>query len=87
VTTVKILYFASLREKLGLSEETVEIPAEAKSIADVMTWLRQRGPEFKAAFEETAHIRAAINQQHVTSDKPIGEDVQEIAFFPPVTGG
>lgn len=84
--TVKIRYFAWVREKAGRAEEDVELPENAVTVADVIGWLKSRGPEYAAAFERAEIIRAAVNQSHVKHDAPI-EDAREIAFFPPVTGG
>ena len=84
--TVKLMYFAWVREKAGRSEEVVELPAQARTVADVIGWLKTRGPEFAAAFERDAIIRAAIDQTHVKQNTPIA-GAREIAFFPPVTGG
>jgi molybdopterin synthase sulfur carrier subunit len=84
--TVKLLYFAWVREKAGRAEEEVELPAEAQTVADVIAWLKTRGPDFEHAFERGDIIRAAIDQTHVKHDAPVA-DAREIAFFPPVTGG
>ncbi|WP_088347819.1 MULTISPECIES: molybdopterin converting factor subunit 1 [Rhodomicrobium] len=84
--TVKLLYFAWVREKVGHAEEVVELPPAAKTIADVIAWLKTRGPEFAAAFERDQVIRAAIDQMHVKHGAAIA-GAREIAFFPPVTGG
>ncbi len=59
--TVKLLYFAWVREKAGRAEERVELPAEAETIADVIGWLKTRGAEFANAFERGDVIRAAID--------------------------
>ncbi len=84
--SVKLLYFAWVREKAGLSEEDVELPPEAKTVGDVIAWLKTRGPEFENAFERGEVIRAAINQTHVKHSASV-DGAREIAFFPPVTGG
>jgi molybdopterin synthase sulfur carrier subunit len=84
--TVKLLYFAWVREKAGRAEEEVELPAGARTVADVIAWLKTRGPDFENAFERGDIIRAAIDQTHVKHDAPVA-DAREIAFFPPVTGG
>ena len=84
--TIKLLYFAWLREKIGRSSETVELPAGLATIADLVAWLRQRGPEYAEAFAKPEIVRAAINQSHVTPDAALA-GAREIAFFPPVTGG
>jgi molybdopterin synthase sulfur carrier subunit len=84
--TIKILYFAWLREKVGKSEETVDLPADTRTISELVAWLRTRGPEYEEAFKHPAVVRAALDQVHVKPDTAIG-DAREIAFFPPVTGG
>ena len=83
---VKLVYFAWVREKVGRSAEDVELPASAKTIADLVAWLKSRGPEFEEAFERAEVVRAAIDKVHVKSDASI-LGAREIAFFPPVTGG
>lgn len=83
---VKLLYFAWVREKAGLAEESVELPGDAATVRDVIAWLKTRGPEYAAAFERAEVIRAAIDQSHVKHDASVA-GAREIAFFPPVTGG
>ena len=83
---VKLLYFAWVRERIGRGAEDVELPADTKTIADLVTWLKKRGPEFEAAFERAHVVRAAVDKVHVKLDAPIA-GAREIAFFPPVTGG
>lgn len=84
--TVKLLYFAWVREKVGRTEELVELSDELETISDLMAWIKTRGPEYAAAFERDDVIRAAIDQRHVKPTASI-RDAREIAFFPPVTGG
>ncbi len=84
--SVKLLYFAWVREKAGKAEEVVELPENIKTVSDLMAWLRSRGPEYVAAFEQSDVIRTAVDQTHVAHDTAIA-DAREIAFFPPVTGG
>lgn len=84
--TLKLLYFASIRERVGKSEEMIELPPSVATVADLATWLATRGPEYAAAFEHSSAIRAAIDKAHVKMSVPIGK-AREIAFFPPVTGG
>jgi len=81
-----ILYFAWVRERVGRASETVHVPAEVITIADLVTWLRGRGAEYAAAFDRPGVVRAAIDQRHVKPDAPI-TGAREIAFFPPMTGG
>jgi sulfur-carrier protein len=82
----RLLYFASVREKTGTSEELVELPEWVGCVADLIDWQRRRGDEFAAAFAEGNRIRTAIDQQHAAADAPLA-GAHEIAFFPPVTGG
>lgn len=82
----KLLYFAWMREKTGRAEEQVELPENVRTIAELITWQKTRGPEFANAFERDEVIRAAIDQEHVAHDAPVA-GAREIAFFPPVTGG
>ena len=84
--TVKLLYFAWVREKAGRGEESVELPAEVETVSELIGWLKARGPEFANAFERGDVIRAAIDQTHVKHSASV-KGAREIAFFPPVTGG
>ena len=83
---VRLLYFAWVREKLGLAEETVSMPPSIVTVADLMAWLGTRGPEYLAVFSRVGIVRCAIDQTHA---QPLAEiaGAREIAFFPPVTGG
>jgi molybdopterin synthase sulfur carrier subunit len=83
---IKLMYFAWVREKVGVAEEHVQPPADISTISDLVGWLRSRGPEYAAAFERADVIRTAIDHTHARADAPIG-NAREIAFFPPVTGG
>jgi molybdopterin synthase sulfur carrier subunit len=84
--TVKVLYFAWVRERIGKGEEVVEPPAGVSTVADIMTWLAGRGEEYAFAFENPKVIRAAINRTHVKPNATI-TGASEVAFFPPMTGG
>ena len=84
--TVQLRYFAWVREKVGLAEERVTPPDGVATIAELVAWLKTRGPEFEAAFARADVVRAAIDQTHVKSTATIA-GAREIAFFPPVTGG
>lgn len=84
--SVKLLYFAWVREKTGIGQEQVELPDGVRTVGDLMGWLKARGPEYEAAFEKAHVIRAAVDQTHVRHDAQIA-GAREIAFFPPVTGG
>ncbi len=84
--SVKILYFAWVRERVGKAEETVEPPAAVATVGDLMGWLAGRGEEYAHAFDNPKVIRAAIDRAHVKAATAIA-GAREIAFFPPMTGG
>lgn len=84
--TTKLLYFAWVREKVGVSEESISLPADIETVADLLAWQKGRGPEFADAFSRPQVIRAAIDHTHAKPNAPIA-GAREIAFFPPVTGG
>ena len=86
MASVNVLYFAWVRERIGKNAETVELPADAKTVADLVAHLRSRGAEYEAAFAKPDVVRAAIDRTHVKPDALIGT-AREVAFFPPVTGG
>ena len=83
---MRLLYFAWVKEKVGRAAEDVAVPEHVATVAELIAWLKSRGPEFANAFEKQDVIRAAIDQSHVRHDTHIG-GAREIAFFPPVTGG
>ena len=83
---MKVKYFAWVRERIGKSEETIEPPADVRSIEDLIAWLSNRGETYAYAFEKPKVIRAAIDHAHVKPDAAIA-GAGEIAFFPPMTGG
>ncbi|MCH9764699.1 MAG: molybdopterin converting factor subunit 1 [Alphaproteobacteria bacterium] len=85
-SALHLLYFAWVREKIGRAEETVVAPHSVATVADLIAWLKTRGPEYEAAFARADVIRTAIDHVHVKSDAEIGA-AREVAFFPPVTGG
>ncbi|MGN6515638.1 MAG: molybdopterin converting factor subunit 1 [Rhizomicrobium sp.] len=81
-----ILYFAWVRQKAGRGEETLFLPAHVKTVSDLVGFLEARGGGFAEAFCDPKRIRAAVNQEHANFDAPL-KDGDEVAFFPPVTGG
>ena len=83
---MKVLYFAWLRAKAGLGEETVTPPADIRDVAGLVAWLKTRSPGLAQAFADMATIRVAVNQDYAGLDHPVAPG-DEIAFFPPVTGG
>ncbi|TQV83567.1 molybdopterin converting factor subunit 1 [Denitrobaculum tricleocarpae] len=83
---MKLLYFAWLKTKTGVSEETVSPPAEVETVADLLTWLKQRGPAFEDALADVEALRVAVNQEYAEMTDPVTAG-DEVALFPPVTGG
>jgi sulfur-carrier protein len=83
---VRVLYFAWVKEKAGIAAEDIDPPGGVTTIAELIDWLKARGPEFANAFARSEVIRAAIDRSHVRHDAKIA-GAREIAFFPPVTGG
>jgi molybdopterin converting factor subunit 1 len=83
---VKILYFAWLRERIGAGEEDVVLPGDVTNVAELMDWLAGRSPGHARAFENREVIRAAVNQDFAEPQDPVTQG-DEVAFFPPVTGG
>jgi molybdopterin synthase sulfur carrier subunit len=83
---MKVLYFAWLKDRVGIAEEEVSPPAEVATVAALVAWLKARSPRHAAAFADLAVVRCAVDQEHAPFDAPIA-DAQEVAFFPPVTGG
>lgn len=84
--SAKLLYFASLREQLGSSGESLELPAGVADVGALRAYLASRGGAWAAALAETRSLRVAVNQDLANWDTVI-RDGDEIAFFPPVTGG
>ena len=84
--SVKLLYFAWVRERIGKPDEVVDPPASVRTVADLVAWLVQRGDEDAYAFENPKVIRAAIDRSHARPDATL-MGAREIAFFPPMTGG
>ncbi|KAA2212327.1 molybdopterin converting factor subunit 1 [Pseudoroseomonas oryzae] len=83
---MRVLYFAWVRHKIGHSQEDISPPAEVKDIASLMRWLATRSPGHAQAFVQPAHVRAAVNHVFCQPDHPVRPG-DEVAFFPPVTGG
>ena len=83
---VKVLFFASLREQLGTAVEEIELPEGVATVAALRSHLRARGGAFEKAFAEKNLVRSAVNQNMVSPASPIRPG-DEVAFFPPVTGG
>jgi len=83
---VTIMYFARLREALGKSSEQIDLPADVRDLEALQRMLRGRGGAWAEELAAGKPVRAAVNQQMAHGDTRVGEG-DEIAFFPPVTGG
>jgi molybdopterin synthase sulfur carrier subunit len=83
---VKLVYFAWVRERVGKTDEDIEVPESVGTVADLVRWLKGRGEEYGYAFENEGVVRAAIDHVHVKPEASIA-GAREIAFFPPMTGG
>ena len=83
---MKVLYFAWLREKTGVGEEDVQPPAQVTDVGALIDWISGRGGGFAEAFADLSAVRVAVNQEHVALDHAVAPE-DEVAFFPPVTGG
>lgn len=83
---LQILYFAWLRERIGLAEERVEPPEAVADVAELVTWLRSRGAGYAEALADTARVRCAVNQEFANLGTAVSPG-DEVAFFPPITGG
>lgn len=81
-----VRYFAWVRERVGKTEEAIELPAGVSTVGGLMDWLAGRGEEYAHAFENRKVIRAALDKTHVQADAKLN-GAREIAFFPPMTGG
>ena len=79
-----VLYFAWVRERIGLPKERVE--TEAATVAELVEELRSREERYAMAFEDLSALRVALDQELADFDAPLAE-VREVAFFPPMTGG
>ena len=83
---MQLLYFAWLRTKIGVGEETLDLPPEVASVSDLLHWLSGRGERYAEALNDLSLVRVAVNQEYVGLDHTLGPD-DEVALFPPVTGG
>lgn len=83
---LELRFFASLREALGVSQESMTVPAAVKTVAELRAHLIERGNPWSEVLAEGKVLRCALNQQMVDASTPL-QDGAEVAFFPPVTGG
>jgi len=83
---VRVLYFAWLKERVGKSEQKVDLPPGVNTVGELIDWLAANSPSHAEAFAARTAIRAAVNQDFATPATPVAPG-DEVAFFPPVTGG
>lgn len=83
---MKLLYFAWLRSRIGCAEESLDPPATVTTVAGLVDWLGSRGPGYAEALQNRNVIRVAVNREYVGFDHAVAAG-DEIAIFPPVTGG
>lgn len=83
---MKVLYFAWLRQRIGTGEEDLNPPSDVLNAGQLIDWLKTRGPGYEKAFENAKAVKIAVNQEFGSRDTPVAAG-DEIAFFPPVTGG
>jgi sulfur-carrier protein len=83
---IQLLYFARLRDSLGRSSEQIALPAEVRDLEGLRALLVARGGAWERELAPSRPVRAAVNQAMAVGDMPIA-DGDEVAFFPPVTGG
>ncbi len=86
IATIEVLYFARLREVFGREREQVELPGNVGDVAGLTAWLRSRGDVWERELAPGKPVRIAVNQDMAAADTSIGNG-DEVAFFPPVTGG
>ena len=83
---MKVLYFAKVREAIGLSEENIDLPPDVKTVDDFLNYMISKDKKYDFALNNKDAIHIACDEEHVNKDF-ILNDTKEIAIFPPVTGG
>jgi molybdopterin synthase sulfur carrier subunit len=83
---MKVRYFAWMKRTVGTSDEEVALPADVKTVGELVAWLRGRSAGHAEALAEGAAFGAAVDKRTVTFDASLA-GVREVAFFPPFTGG
>ena len=83
---MKLLYFAWIRTKTGIAEEEITPPDSVTTVGELLDWLKDRGPGYAAALADLGVVRVAVNQNYADHTAPVGPN-DEVALFPPVTGG
>ncbi len=83
---MKLLYFAWLKNKTGIAEEQVALPEHVTTVGELLDWIKSRGPGFADALSDPSIIHVAVNQEYARPGDPVRSG-DEVALFPPVTGG
>ncbi|MEX0300274.1 MAG: molybdopterin converting factor subunit 1 [Kordiimonas sp.] len=83
---MQLVYFSRVREQIGLGDELFELPNDVSTVAELVAVLAERSDGYATALSDMTFIRVAVNQTHVGLDHPL-KNSDEVAFFPPVTGG
>ena len=83
---MKVVYFAWVRERVGVPDEVVDPPAGTETVADLVRWLKGRGEGYAEAFADEAVVRVALDHVHARPGASLA-GIREVAFFPPMTGG
>jgi molybdopterin synthase sulfur carrier subunit len=83
---MKLRYFAWLHSKLGKAAEDLSPPSSVTTVGHLLDWLETLGPTYKAALSDRRIVRVAVNQEYAGAEHPVAPG-DEIALFPPVTGG
>jgi molybdopterin synthase sulfur carrier subunit len=83
---MQLLYFGWVRTKIGTSRETLDPPAEITDVRGLVEWLKQRGDGYQEALQDLETIRVAVNQDMADLDAAVAPG-DEVALFPPMTGG
>jgi molybdopterin synthase sulfur carrier subunit len=86
LATLQVRYFARLREAFGSEGESLALPADVKDVAGLVAWLRQRGEAWERELAPGKPVRVAVNQD-MAEPSTLVRGGDEVAFFPPVTGG
>jgi molybdopterin synthase sulfur carrier subunit len=83
---IELRFFASVREQVGVAQESAELPPTVTTVGEVRQWLRQRGGAWEQALAEGRALRMAVDHAVARADTALADGC-EVAFFPPVTGG
>lgn len=83
---MKVLYFAWLRTRIGHAEDMIDLPKDVKDVRGLIDLLRARGPGYAQALTDLGTVRVAVNHEYVGFDHKLAP-TDEVALFPPVTGG